>query len=153
MDNDNIENIKQSFDIINRNLNKSLDDYSSHVMNYKNNIDLYNQYNSVQAKLNGNIKSLNDNISVNKRKSYYKEQNLDEIEKTNNLLNSIYNTYLIYFFLFLIIVPSGYSYVKRLTIGILFYLLPYILNNSLYYIIEFLGFFYKNLPRNVNLRK
>lgn len=146
------ENYKNSFDKKINNINSLLDTYNSLIINFRNVLDLFNQYKKDNLFLAKKLKNDSNDVLTNERKTFYEDQNIYSLNSIYYyILLTIYIITVICFAVFSLIYPSQTSWKIKLLILVLFVALPFISTFLLGKTIELIYWIISFLPKNVYL--
>jgi hypothetical protein len=128
------------------NLNK----YDATLVNYKNIVDLYEWHVKENEELKNQLKKGKNDILTNERKTYYEDQQ-------NEILNYYYYYFLftVYFIIVIcfgilsLIYPSAFAWKIRVSMLLVFIVLPFISTWLLGKIIQLSYLLFNMLPKNV----
>jgi hypothetical protein len=124
--------------------------YNGLLLNFKNVVELYKKYKIENAKLEKDLKITIDDVSKNDRKTYYENQEIDNLKYYYTyFFMFIYSICVICFIIFGFKYPSQITVVKRLFIFIGLLILPFISTWLLGMLIKFIYYLYSLLPTNV----
>jgi len=124
--------------------------YNGLLINFKNVVELHHKYKKENIKLEKSLKDEIDDVSKNDRKTYYENQEIDNLKYYYNyFFMTIYIICVICFVIFGFIYPSQTSLIKRLFIFIGLIILPFLSTWLLGSLIEFIYYLYSLLPKNV----
>ena len=127
-----------------------IDSYNGLLINFKNVVELHHKYLIENIKLEKQLKEEIDNVSKNDRKTYYENQEIDNLKYYYTyFFMFIYVICVICFIVFGFIYPSQITVVKRLFIFIGLTILPFLSTWLLGSLIEFIYYLYSLLPKNV----
>jgi hypothetical protein len=145
-----IGEFKDNFDTEISNIKTKLETYNGIFINFRNVVDLYEQYKEENIELFKELKDETNDILTNDRKTYYQNQEIDGL----NLIY-FYILWIIYFVIvccygvFSLIYPSQFNWKIRLFILVLFIILPFISTFILGKIIQLLYWLFSMVPKNV----
>lgn len=126
--------------------------YKGLWVNLNNIVDLYEQYKSENLYLFKKLKIDSNNILTNERKTYYEDQNIDNLNTFYYyILLVIYVIVVICFIFFSVIYSSQTSWIIRGVYILLFIALPFISTFVLGRLIQLLYWVFGLLPKNVYL--
>ena len=124
--------------------------YNGLLINFKNVVELHHKYNTENIKLEKKLKNEIDDVSKNDRKTYYENQEIDNLKYYYTyFFMFIYSICVICFVVFGFIYPSQTTVIKRLFIFIGLIILPFISTWILGTIVKFIYYLYSLLPTNV----
>ncbi len=124
--------------------------YNGLLINFKNVVELHHKYKKENIKLEKSLKDEINDVSKNDRKTYYENQEIDNLKYYYNyFFMTIYIICVICFVIFGFIYPSQTSLIKRLFIFIGLIILPFLSTWLLGSLIEFIYYLYSLLPKNV----
>jgi hypothetical protein len=127
-----------------------IESYNGLLINFKNVVELHHKYLMENVKLEKKLKDEIDDVSKNDRKTYYENQEIDNLKYYYTyFFMFIYIICLICFVIFGFIYPSQITVVKRLFIFIGLTILPFLSTWLLGSIIEFIYHLHSLLPKNV----
>jgi hypothetical protein len=127
-----------------------IDIYNGLYINFKNILDLLEQYKSQNINLFDNLKNDTHDVLTNERKTYYKDQENDVLNKIYYYIFCIiYIIVVICFIVFSLIYPSQSSITVRILLFIFFIGLPFISTWILGTIIYIMYWLFGLLPKNV----
>lgn len=144
------EYFKKVYDEEINKIKTQLDTYNGIFINFRNIVDLYDQYKKENIFLSKQLKEQTNDILTNERKTYYEDQ---EINSLNNyyyyFLLILYIIVVICYAIFSLIYPSEFNFKFRIFLLGLFFVLPFI---STWILGKFIGLIYwlfGFLPKNV----
>jgi uncharacterized protein YgiM (DUF1202 family) len=124
--------------------------YNGLLINFKNVVELHHKYNTENIKLEKKLKNEIDDVSKNDRKTYYENQEIDNLKYYYTyFFMFIYSICVICFVVFGFIYPSQTTVIKRLFIFIGLIILPFISTWILGTFVKFIYYLYSLLPTNV----
>jgi hypothetical protein len=127
-----------------------LDSLKGLEINYKNVVDLYEQYKTENENLFNELKEESNDVLTNDRKTYYENQQIDGLNTIYYyVLWIIYTIIVICFSVFSFIYPSTFNFKVRVFLLILFLILPFISTFLLGKLINFFYWLFDLLPKNV----
>ena len=127
-----------------------IDTYNGLLLNFKNVVELYHKYLTENIELEKDLKDEIDDVSKNDRKTYYENQEIDNLKLYYYyFFMTVYIICVICFVIFGFIYPSETTVVKRLFIFIGLVVLPFISTWILGTVIKFVYYLYSLLPKNV----
>jgi len=125
---------------------------NSEIINSNNTIELYKAYLSKNLKTEELIKYSQGDILTNDRKSYYENQENDNLKGWYSILLTIYYILALIFFALFILMKSNMHLILKLLILIILIIFPYIINPItlyiLYYLKQLVGLFPKDVYLN-----
>ncbi len=131
-------------------ISAEIDTYNGLLLNFKNVVELHHKYVTENVELKKDLKDEIDDVSKNDRKTYYENQEIDNLKfYYTYFLMTFYIICVICFVIFGFIYPSQTTVVKRLFIFIGLVFLPFISTWILGSLIEFIYYLYSLLPKNV----
>jgi len=131
-------------------ISSDIDSYTGLILNFKNVVELHHKYLAENIELEKDLKDEIDDVSKNDRKTYYENQEIDNLKfYYYYFLLTIYIICLICFIVFGFIYPSQVAVVKRLFIFIGLVILPFISSWLLGTFIKLIYYLYSLLPKNV----
>lgn len=144
------EKFKENYRLEKDKIKSQLQTYDGVLINFRNIVDLYEQYKKENIKLFKELKDETNDVLTNERKTYYEDQE-------NGYLNLYYYYFLlviyclivICFLIFSIIYPSAINWKIRAFLGLIFVILPFISTWILGKIIYLLYWLFDLLPKNV----
>jgi hypothetical protein len=152
--NKNTEKFKENFNQDVNNINSQIASYNGLLINFTNIIELYLQYKEENTELTKKFKYDSNDILTNERKSFYEEQNVENLNFYYfYFLIIIYIILIICFQIFYFFYPSNYSWLTRLGLFVIFIVLPFISTWLLQLVLYFLQIIYDILPKNVYKEK
>lgn len=145
-----VEKFKENYDLEKNKIKTQLETYNGLLINFRNIVDLYEQYKKENIKLFKELKDESNDVLTNERKTYYEDQE-------NSNLNLYYYYFLlvlyciifICFCIFSIIYPSSVDLKIRIILGLVFLILPFISTWLLGMIIKLVYWLFDLLPKNV----
>jgi len=127
-----------------------IDSYNGLLLNFKNVVELHHKYQIENIKLEKDLKDEIDDVSKNDRKTYYENQEIDNLKYYYTyFFMFIYSICVICFIVFGFIYPSQTTVIKRLFIFIGLLILPFISTWILAMLIKFIYYLYSLLPKNI----
>lgn len=127
-----------------------IDSYNGLLLNFKNVVELHHKYLTDNIELEKDLKDEIDDVSKNDRKTYYENQEIDNLKLYYYyFFMLVYLICVICFVIFGFIYPSQTTVVKRLFIFIGLIILPFISTWILGTVIKFVYYLYGLLPKNV----
>lgn len=145
-----IGEFKENYETEKNKIITQLETYDGLLINFKNIVDLYEQYKSDNIKLFKEFKEGTNDILTNERKTYYEEQENDVLNVYYYyFLLLIYSLIVISFCVFSLIYPSSFNWKIRFFIALIFVILPFISTWLLGMVIKFLYWLFNLLPKNV----
>jgi hypothetical protein len=124
--------------------------YNGLLLNFKNVVELHHKYLKENIELQKDLKDEIDDVSKNDRKTYYENQEIDNLKLYYYyFFMTIYVICIICFVVFGFIYPSQTTLLKRLFIFIGLVILPSISTWILGTAIKFVHYLYSLLPKNV----
>lgn len=147
---DYVANFKSKYDTDVNKIKSLLETYNGIFINFRNVIDLYEQYKVENINLFKQLKDDTNDLLTNERKTYYEDQEIDSLNKYYNyLLWIIYIIVVICYVLFSLFYPTTFSLLRRMIILIAFIILPFISTWLLGKFIQFLYWLFSFVPKNV----
>lgn len=148
------EKFKENFNQDVNKINSQIESYNGLLINFTNIIELYLQYKEENIELVKKFKYDSNDILTNERKSFYEEQNVEN-------LNFFYFYFLIIIYIILIICfqifyffyPTNLNLKFKILISVFFIILPFISTWLLELVLHFLQIIYDILPKNVYKEK
>lgn len=120
------------------------------LVNYRNVVDLYEQYKKENENLFHQLKEETNDILTNDRKTFYENQQIDGLNTVYYyILWIIYIIIVICFAIFTFVYPSRFRFVSKIFFLILFLILPFISTFLLRKIIQLFYWLFGLLPKNV----
>jgi hypothetical protein len=127
-----------------------IESYNGLIINFKNVVELHHKYLMENIRLEKDLKNEIDDVSKNDRKTYYENQEIDNLKYYYTyFFMFIYAICVICFIIFGFIYPSQTTVVKRLFIFIGLLILPFLSTWLLGSLIKFIYYLYSLLPKNV----
>ena len=127
-----------------------IETYNGLLLNFKNVVELHHKYLTENIELEKDLKDEIDDVSKNDRKTYYENQEIDNLKLYYYyFFMTIYVICIICFVVFGFIYPSQTTLLKRLLIFIGLVILPSISTWILGTAIKFVHYLYSLLPKNV----
>jgi hypothetical protein len=124
--------------------------YNGLLLNFKNVVELHHKYLAENIELKKDLKDEIDDVTKNDRKTYYENQEIDNLKLYYYyFFMTIYVICIICFVVFGFIYPSQTTLLKRLLIFIGLVILPSISTWILGTAIKFVHYLYSLLPKNV----
>ena len=143
------EEIMKSFDDTAKKIAIAINSYAALILNYKNVVELYEKYLRENIALKKKIKNEYSDVVTNDRKTYYEDQGIDTLNFIYYyIFLTIYIILVICFGLFAFGFPSHMSYIFKIAIFIVLFILPFVATRILQFIIKMLHIAYKILPKN-----
>jgi hypothetical protein len=131
-------------------INSQIQTYDGLFVNFRNVVDLYNQYKRENINLHKQLKDDVNNVLTNDRKTYYEDQENENLNKYYYyILLIIYVIVVICFIFFSLIYPSQTSFKTRIILILLFIGLPFIGTWTLGKFIYIVYWLFGLLPKNV----
>ena len=131
-------------------ISADIESYNGLLLNFKNVVELLKKYVKENLELEKDLKDEIDDVAKNDRKTYYENQEIDNLKfYYHYLLLTIYVICLICFIIFGFKYPSQISVVKRVFIFIGLVILPFISTWILGIFIKLIYYLYSLLPKNV----
>lgn len=135
-------------------LNIQIDSYDGLLLNFRNVVDLFENYKKENTKLFLDLKDETNDVLTNERKTFYQDQRIDGLKfYYYYILLAIYIICVICFAVFSLIYPSQSTFKMRVFILIALIVLPYIsswvLGNVIYLVYKAYGLLPKNVYLNV----
>jgi hypothetical protein len=110
------------------NIQTNLTTYKGLQINYDNIIDLYKKYKNENDSLEKKLKGKTSDIITNDRKTFYKDQTIDQLNGYYYFLFFVYVLVVIVYFLSIFLVNSNVNLSIRILVLILMIMYPFILN-------------------------
>ena len=127
-----------------------LESFKGLAINYRNVLDLYEQYKEENRRLFRDLKDETNDILTNDRKTYYENQQIDGLNVIYYyILWIIYIIIVICFAVFSFIYPSTLNFKMRIFLLVAFIILPFISTFLLGKIIQLFYWLFGLLPKNV----
>jgi len=127
-----------------------IETYNGLLLNFKNVVELHHKYLTENIELDKDLKDEIDDVSKNDRKTYYENQEIDNLKLYYYyFFMTVYIICVICFIVLGFIYPSETTFVKRLFIFIGLVALPFISTWILGTVIKFVYYLYSLLPKNV----
>ena len=143
---------KNTFDTEVEKIKTQIQSYSGIMINYKNIVELYIKYKKENIELFKELKDETSDLLTNERKTYYEDQGVDNLNFIYYyILLTIYVIFVLGFGLASLMYTSPYNWKIRLSIFILFIVLPFVASYILDFFIGLIYFIYELLPKNVRL--
>jgi len=131
-------------------INSQIQTYDGLFVNFRNVLDLYKQYNTENINLHKQLKDDVHNVLTNDRKTYYEDQENENLNKYYYyILLIIYVIVVICFIFFSLFYPSQTSFKTRIILILLFIGLPFIGTWMLGKFIYIVYWLFGLLPKNV----
>jgi len=151
--NNKVDNIALNLDgEFNKQINnsKSLNKlYENSVLNSEANFEYYNSLLKENAELLKNLKEQKNNILVNDRKTYYEDDEYENLKRNYNYFKIIYYILVFIFLLISLFLKTNISKVKLIILFILLLFGPFILNILIYLIKKIYYYIKIRTPVNV----
>jgi hypothetical protein len=143
------EEIMLNFDDAAKKIAIAIDSYAALILNYKNVVELYEKYLHENKTLRKKIKTEYSDVITNDRKTYYEDQGIDSLNFFYYyVFLTIYIIVVICFGLFAFGFPSPMSYIFKIVILFVLFILPFVSTRILQFIIKMLHAVYNILPKN-----
>lgn len=123
--------------------------YNDLLIKDQNLTDLYNMYLEKNLGLDSSIKSFYGDSLTNNRKTFYESMALETVVNWNTFFMYLYFTLLFSFVLGIIFSPHRLPKYQSVTICILFFLYPFLIDPLWQMIYNFFGKVYNLYPKNV----
>lgn len=123
--------------------------YNDLLIKDKNLTDLYNMYLDQNQGLDSNIKSFYGDTLTNNRKTFYESMALETLVNWNTFFMYLYFTLLFAFLLGMFFSPHRLPNYQSITIIIILFLYPFLIDPLLNKIYNFFGKVYNLYPKNV----
>lgn len=144
------EDFKRRQEETKTNIQRQLSSYEGVLLNYKNIVDLYLKYKKENVMLVKELKTSNNDILTNERKTFYQDQQSDVLKfYYYYIILLIYVICVVFFAVISFIYPSQMNWKIRFGVFILLILLPFISTSLLGIIIYIIYKIYNILPKNV----
>ena len=131
-------------------IHTELDTYNGILINFRNIVDLYENYKKENIRLFKQLKEDSNDVLTNDRKTYYEDQVIDDlIFFYYYIFLVIYVITVIMFASFSLLYSSQTSLAKRIALIVLFVLLPFISTPILGKFIQLIYWLFGLLPKNV----
>lgn len=145
-----LNNYNISFDEAIKNIKMQLDSYYGLEINYKNVVDLHQQYKKENRRLFEKLKKDTNDIVTNDRKTYYEDQQIELLNTYYSYLFwFVYVICVVFFIIFSLFYPTQTSFKSRILLIGLFFLLPFISTWLLGKLIQIVNLIFSLLPKNV----
>jgi len=136
------------------NITTDIESYNGLLINFKNVVELHHKYLMENIQLEKQLKEEIDDVSKNDRKTYYENQEIDNLKYYYTyFFMFIYIICVICFVVFGFIYPSQTTVIKRLFIFIALLILPFVSTWLLGLTIQLIYYLYSLLPTNVYKEK
>jgi hypothetical protein len=144
------QNFKENYDLEKNKMLTQLDTQNGLLINYRNIVDLYEQYKKENIELTEQLKEETNDVLTNERKTYYEDQQNDVLNfYYYYFLFTIYVIIVICFGVFSLMYPSSFSWKIRSFILLAFVVLPFISTWLLGKTIQVIYWLFSLLPKNV----
>jgi hypothetical protein len=148
------QKFKETYDDEINKIKTQLNSYNGLLINFRNIVDLLQQYRKENDLLFKQLKDGTNEILTNERKTFYEDQQIDSLNKSYYyILWIIYIIVVICFGLFSLFFPSQYSWKIRLFLTFIFVILPFVSTLLLGQIIRLVYWLYSYIPKNVYIEK
>ena len=145
-----VNNLKAIFSSEINRTKLQLDSYNSLLINYKNVVELSEQYSTENDKLKIQLKDDSNDVLTNERKTFYEDQQIDSLNGWyRHIIFVIYIISVFCFIIFSLIYPSQFSLIVRLLMVVGFIILPFISSWLLGHIIYIIYWIFDLFPKNV----
>jgi hypothetical protein len=132
-------------------INTQIESYHGLSINLNNIKDLLEQYKTENQRLQKEIKEETNDILTNERKTYYKNQEIDQLKKLYSYIFLIIYVIVVFcFVVFSLVYPSQTTFKMRVVLFFFFIILPFISTWLLDKFIYFMYWLYSLLPKNAN---
>jgi len=145
---------EQLGNLITENFNKEIEEakllniyLNSDIINSLNTMELYNDYLKKNEKTEKKIKFSQGDILTNNRKSFYENQENDYLKGWYNFFLAVYYLIAISYFIY-IFQNSTFSILFKIIIGILFLIIPFIIDGITVFILGVFKKLFDLLPKN-----
>lgn len=139
--------IQKAYDEVEREINT----YEAIHMNFQNLYDLYSQYLEDNRILEKTYKEKSNDVLTNERKTYYEEQQIQNLHRYYYILLIIYVLTVMAFLIFSMFSSSNTTLATRIGMLVFFVILPFVSTWLLGVIVYILYWLYGLLPKNVYL--
>lgn len=144
------DKFKSTFDAESKKVKSQIDTYNGLTTNFYNIEELYLQYKKENSDLSKKLKVSTNDVLTNERKTYYEDQNIDNLKGYYfYILLIIYIIFVVAFGVFSLTYSSQSSAIMKLGVFILLIVLPFFSTWLLGSVIYFLHILYNFLPKNV----
>lgn len=130
-------------------INKIIPYYNDLLIKDKNLSELYNMYLEKNQGLDTSIKSFYSDSLTNNRKTFYESMALETVVNWNTFFMYLYFTLLFALILGILFSPHRLSSYKSISIIIILFLYPFLVDPILQMIYNFFGKIYNLYPKNV----
>jgi hypothetical protein len=145
-----IQQYKDKYDEISKNIETQIDTYKGIFVNFKNVSDLYFIYKKENAELEKQLKNTTSDVLTNERKTYYQDQQVDVLKfYYYYIILIIYCICVFCYIMFSLIYPSKTDWKIRLATFIGLILLPFVSTWFLGLFIYIIYTIYDLIPKNV----
>jgi hypothetical protein len=125
------------------------DTYSGLLLNFNHVSDLYIKLVQENTKLELEVKNKFSDVLTNDRKSYYEDQNIDNLRFYHKVFMGLYIIILIVFVISIFMFPSSLSKGILFAILIIFIIYPFVCNKIFLFLFNIYNSFLGVLPKNV----
>lgn len=145
-----VQNYKKKYDDFSQKIKSQMETYQGIFINFKNINDLYLKYKQENTELINNMKTNENDILINERKTFYQDQKSDVLKfYYYYVLIIIYGICVFCFGIFSLIYPSKMDWKIRFAIFVSLIILPFVSTWLLGIIVYILYSLYNLLPKNV----
>jgi hypothetical protein len=125
------------------------DTYSGLLLNFNHVSDLYIKLVQENTKLELEVKNKFSDVLTNDRKSYYEDQNIDNLRFYHKIFMGLYIIILIVFVVSIFMFPSSLSKGVLFAILIIFIIYPFVCNKIFLFLFNIYNSILNVLPKNV----
>lgn len=144
------DSLKKKFDETGENIDNLIRTYETLLLNHKNINDFTEEYITENIKISKELKKIRGDIITNDRKTYYEQQNLDNLMWWYNLFRILYIIFLIFLIIAVLFKVEGW--VKKMLLILFFVFYPIFINSVASYIIGSIKYILTTtLPKDVYL--
>ena len=144
-----VAEFKSNYDTEIDKIKTQIDTYNGLLINFKNVVELYNKYKIENIKLEKEVKNKSNDVLTNDRKTFYEEQQSDSLDTYYRILFTIYVILILCFVVFSFKYSTTLAYGKKIVLGIILILLPFVSTFLLGKCVQILYFMFTLLPKNV----
>jgi hypothetical protein len=145
-----IQQFTEIYETSKQNVTNEIDTYDSLLINYKNVVELRNQYATENSKLFKELKEESNDVLTNERKTYYEDQQNESLNAYYYyFFMTIYGIIVICYISFSLLYPSSFAWKMRFFIGIVLVVSPFMSTWLLGKIIQLIYWLFTLLPKNV----
>ena len=146
-----MQEYKNDFDNKTNQINTKINTYNGLLLNYRNVVDLYENYKSSNLKLLKELKDKSNSILTNERKTYYEDNAINILKNFYYFIGLIIYYIIAIFFIIFNIKNYKPPLFKQIIITMIILILPFLMFVLIVKFINILYFIYHYSPKNVYL--